>query len=266
NLANNIQSFPLGIFGVSFAMAAFPALASMATKKDKDGLIEVFSDTLRQIMFFVIPATVLLIVLRAQLVRTILGSGLFNWEDTIMTADALALFSLSLFAQAALPLLIRVFFAQQDSKTPFIIGLISAGINIILSWSLSSHWGVAGLALAFSISSFINLVLLWVVLRLQLGSLGEARIFLSVGKILAAALMMGASAQAVKYIVEPYVNMDTFLGILTQGLLAGLAGLVAYGLVGLLLRSQEMLVFKQVWQRRLLKITKATGIDESAGR
>lgn len=266
NLANNLQSFPLGIFGISYAIAAFPAMAALVAKKDKEGLITTFSATLRQIMFFVLPATVLLIVLRAQIVRTILGNGLFNWEDTVMTADTLALFSLSLFAQAALPLVIRVFFAQHDSKTPFIIGLVSAGINIILSWALSSHWGVAGLALAFSISNVINLVLLWLILRIHLGTLGEAGIFLSVGKITAAALMMGISAQAVKYVIEPYINMNTFLGVFAQGLAAGIVGLMIYFLVGLLLKSPEMLVFKDVWHKRLLKMTKATGIDESLGR
>ena len=168
-------------------------------------------------MFFVIPATALLIVLRAQIVRVILGSGLFNWQDTIMTADTLALFSLSLFAQASLPLLIRVFFARHDSRTPFFIGLIAAGVNIFLSLLLAKTMGVAGLGLAFSVSSVVNLGLLWFILRLEIGDLQEGRIFISIGKILVAAIMLGITAQAAKYLIEPLVNMETFLGIYDPG-------------------------------------------------
>ncbi len=266
NFANNLQSFPLGIFGVSYAIAAFPALASFAAQKNKQGLVETFSAAFRQIMFFVIPASVLLIVLRAQIVRVILGSGLFNWQDTIMTADTLALFSISLFAQAVLPLLVRVFFAYHDSRTPFYIGLISAGANIILSLLLGKKMGVAGLGLAFSISSILNMVLLWLVLRLKLGSLSEKQIFISVGKILIAGLMMGLFIQSFKYIIEPAVRMNTFLGILLQGLIAGLVGLAVYFTVGLILRSPEMLVFKEICQKHLFRKKLPVELDESAGR
>ena len=97
NLANNLQSFPIGIFGISFAVAAFPALAAQAFDREK--LIINFSRIFRQILFFIIPATVLLFTLRAQIIRVILGTGEFNWEDTILSIDTLAYFAISLFAR-----------------------------------------------------------------------------------------------------------------------------------------------------------------------
>jgi len=79
NFANNLQFFPIGIFGVSFAIAAFPVFSANAFDRDK--LVDNFSQTFRKILFFIIPATVLIIALRAQIIRVVLGSGKFNWQD-----------------------------------------------------------------------------------------------------------------------------------------------------------------------------------------
>src|SRR3989338_11285854 len=145
NFANNLQSFPVGIFGISFAIAAFPAMSAAAF--DKKNLVKDLSQTVRQILFFIIPSTVLLLALRAQIIRVILGTGQFDWQDTVLTIDTLGFFCLSLFAQALIPLLVRVFYARLTAKTPFIIGLIAALANIFLSIWLSDRLGVAGLAL-----------------------------------------------------------------------------------------------------------------------
>ncbi|MCK5357856.1 MAG: murein biosynthesis integral membrane protein MurJ, partial [Elusimicrobiales bacterium] len=146
NFANNLQSFPIGIFGISFAVAAFPTISAIAFDKPK--LINNFSKVIRQILFFIVPATVLLLTLRAQIIRVILGTGQFNWEDTLLTIHTLGFFTLSLFAQASIPLLARVFYARHNSLTPFYIGLSSALVNLILSLVLVRILGVAGLALA----------------------------------------------------------------------------------------------------------------------
>jgi len=242
NLANNLQSFPIGIFGISFAIAAFPAFSAVAfSKKD---LIASFSSTLRQILFFIVPSTVLLITLRAQVIRVILGTGNFDWEDTVLTMNTLAFFCLSLFAQASLPLLVRVFYARHDSKTPFLIGLFSAIVNVALSLWLAKRLGVEGLALAFSLASILNFILLWLALRFSLGQMDEIKILVAVIKFSAASLACGITVQGVKVIIWPFVDMTKFLGVLTQGLAAGLAGIFIYAAVCSLLRSEE---FISVW-------------------
>ncbi len=242
NLANNLQSFPIGIFGISFAIAAFPAFSAAAfSKKD---LVASFSSTLRQILFFIVPSTVLLITLRAQIIRVILGSGRFDWEDTILTMNTLAFFSLSLFAQASLPLLVRVFYARHDSKMPFLVGLFSATVNVVLSLWLVGKMGVAGLALAFSLSSIINFILLWLALRFYLGNMDEVKILVAVIKFSAAALACGITVQGMKIVIWPFIDMTKFWGVLTQGLVAGIAGIFIYAAVCSLLRSEE---FISVW-------------------
>ncbi|NCU42113.1 MAG: murein biosynthesis integral membrane protein MurJ, partial [Candidatus Moranbacteria bacterium] len=83
NLANNLQSIPLALVGVSFAVAVFPKLSQLASDGDMKEFSEVFLKTLRRILYFVIPATVFLILLRAQIVRVVLGGGIFDWKDTV---------------------------------------------------------------------------------------------------------------------------------------------------------------------------------------
>ena len=260
NFANNLQSFPIGIFGISFAVAAFPVLS--ATAFDKEKLIRNFSYTLRQILFFIIPATVLLITLRAQIIRVIYGTGEFSWTDTVLTIETLGFFALSLFAQATIPLLTRVFYARQNSRIPFYIGLIVVVANIFLSLFLAPRLGVAGLALAFSLSNILNFIILWMWLYFEIGDLDQARIVKSVLKFSVAALSAGLVVQFSKTLIWPFIDMTKFMGVLTQGLTAGIAGLASYFLISCLLRSQEALDLVEVLRKRLPFSKKTKKIDD----
>ncbi|PIR93192.1 murein biosynthesis integral membrane protein MurJ [Candidatus Falkowbacteria bacterium CG10_big_fil_rev_8_21_14_0_10_43_10] len=243
NLANNLQSFPIGIFGISFAVAAFPTLSSLVDSQQ--ALIKNFSKVLRQIIFFILPATVFILTLRAQIIRIILGSGHFGWEDTILTMDTLTFFSLSLFAQATIPLLVRIFYVRKNSKTPFVVGLISAAANVFLSFWLAQKMGVAGLALAFSIASIINFALLWLILKVELGDLDEVAILYSTLKISLASVGAGLAVQAMKLIIgnSSIINMHKFWGVFTQAFIAGIFGLLIFILICWVLRSEELYNF-----------------------
>ena len=259
NLANNLQSFPIGIFGISFAVAAFPVLSAVAFDKKK--LVANFSLVFRQILFFIVPATVLLLALRAQIVRVILGSGVFDKADSLATTYTLGFFTISLFAQASIPLLVRVFYARHNSKTPFYIGLFSVIVNIVLSYILpkiavtkyivvsgeivlqSAPMGISGLALAFSIASIVNFILLWIVLRLEIGKLDEEKILRSALKFSIAAIAAGIAIQGIKVLIEPYLNMTKTLGFFSQGLVAGVFGILVYIAFCSLFKSEELLYF-----------------------
>lgn len=263
NLANNLQFFPIGIFGISFAVAAFPTLSAIAFNKRE--LVKNFSSTIRQILFLIIPATVLLITLRAQIVRVILGTGQFNWEDTVLTINTLGFFAISLFAQAIIPLLIRVFYARHNSHTPFYIGLFSVAVNLFLSLWLVRRFGISGLALAFSISSILNFILLWLVLRFEIGNMDELRILTSTIKFSAAAIASGITVQGVKLVIWPFIDMTKFWGVLSQGLASGLFGLFIYIAVCSILKSEEL---SNLWNaiKRRLPFKKVEAEDQGEAR
>ncbi len=249
NLANNIQSFAIGIFGISYAVAAFPALAESANNKSK--LIEHFSNTTRQILFFMIPAGVFLITLRAQIIRVVLGTGAFDWSATILTFQTLGFFALSLFAQALVALQSRVFYALKDSRTPFFIGLITVVANVLLSLYLGKKMGVAGLALAFSLANILNFILLWLALWFRIGNLDHPKILMAAIKFSVAGVVAGFGIQFIKNIIGVSIDMTRFYGILTQAGLASLFGFVLYLLFLWLLRTEELYSFVDLIKRHL---------------
>jgi putative peptidoglycan lipid II flippase len=254
NFANNLQSFPLGIFGVPFALAIFPVLSRHHAREEREEFIEDFSKIFRQILFFVVPASVLLIVFRAQIVRVVLGSGQFDWEDTILTFQSLGIFSASLFAQCLLPLLARSFYALHNTKVPFFTGIVSEIVNLALAIFLSRTFGVLGLVWAFSASSVVNMILLLLILRKKLGGLDGEKIFFSTVRILFSALAAGAAAQISKYIVEPRVNLDTFVGVFSQLAAGAAAGIAIYLISSKLLRLEEFESVKKLLTGKFLRL------------
>lgn len=279
NLANNLQSFPLGIFGVSFAVAALPVLSSLAAKRKTDDFVSTLSATFRQTLFFIVPISILFYVLRAQIVRVILGSGSFDWYDTRLTAASLAIFSLGLFAQGALPLLVRGFYALHNSKTPFYIGSFTVIINflalVVFRWAFSfDNWfsfsalailkmddlwqlvdlRVLALPMAISFSSVVNLILLMIWLRRLIGRLDGRKIVSSSFRIIFASLGAGLFAYGLLRLINQLVVTETFIGIAIQGFFAGIIGLLGYWLIGYLFKMEEMTIFIASMKRQLFKV------------
>ncbi|MBT4894909.1 oligosaccharide flippase family protein, partial [bacterium] len=118
NLSFNLQSVPLTIIGVSYSVAAFPTLAKMFSNGQKKDFLEQVLTASKHIIFWSFPAIVLFIILRAQIVRVILGSGEFDWADTRLTAAALALFAVSIAAQGLVLLFVRGYYAAGNTKKP----------------------------------------------------------------------------------------------------------------------------------------------------
>jgi len=251
NFAYNIYAFPLGIIAASYAVAAFPTMTRYAQEKDWKSFGQSFSSAFRQILFFIIPASALLIVLRAQIVRVVLGAGMFDWNDTILTITTLQFLIFGLFADALVLLLVRGFFAVEDTTTPFILGIFDTLIRVTTAYFLSRYLGVAGMAIGFASGCVVYAVLLWLFLRRRVGDMDRKKIFSSIIKILIASLLAALAAYGALRVFDDLVNMKTFLGIFTQGLVAGLFGIAIYVIVGLTLRSEEMLGFWQVITHRL---------------
>ena len=269
NLANNLQYFPVGIIGISFALAAFPTLSELVAQKNEERFREELSSTIRQIIFLIVPLTILFLLLRAQIVRTLLGSGKFDWDATIATANTLAFFSLSLFAQSLIPLLTRGFYALHNTKTPLFVAFISTLITIILSLSLKETFGIVGLAMAFSLGCIFQTAVLWVTLRNHIKTLHEGKMLHSLYKISIAGVVMALAIQLSKGPIASVVNMQRFWGIFIQGLVTGIIGVVVYGLICYLLRTEEMLHLLRTLNRRWLTLRGVVGEvnkgDELAG-
>lgn len=253
--AYNLQSLPWGVIGVSFSLAVFPVLSQSSAKKDWPDFLRNFSGAFRQILFLIIPLSVLLLVLRTQIVQAVFGHGFFGLSQfspraVVLTSQSLFYFSLGLFALGLNPLLWRAFFSLENSKTPLLIGFIASSVNVAGSLILIRYLSVAGLALAFALASLVRTGLAWIFLKKEVRKffalsqekeiLDERRIFLSLVKIISAGLSAGLAAYGTLFLIAPLLNLETFLGIFIQGLAAGLAGLLVYVLLAFLLRMPEM--------------------------
>ncbi len=268
SLANNIQSVPLGLFGISFATAAFPTLSAYWAQKKKEQFIQSFSRTFRNIMFFAIPFSVVFIVLRAQIVRVVLGAGKFDWEDTILTFQALGIFALSLFAQSLIPLLARAFYSIHNTKIPFFVGLFSGAVNLFLALFLIKEYEMLGLVFAFTFSSILNMLLLLFLLRRKIGSLGERAIIRSTWRIIFATFIMAIFMQATKHGMSYVVNMETFLGVFFQMTVSFIVGVGVFILAGKFIKIQELDYFINGCKKRLFlkpKIVYDDSRDEIGG-
>jgi putative peptidoglycan lipid II flippase len=180
------------------------------------------------------------LLLRAHIVRVILGAGKFDWEATYLTAQTLGYFAVSLVAQSLVPMLARSYYADQDTKTPVKIAIVTLMMNIGLSLLLSHRFGILGLAAAYSFSNVLNMILLLAVLRIRHGDLDDRVIIRSTVKILMASAVMGVIIWLSLRAVLPGVNTHTRIGIFLQGAISGIAGLTVYGIIALVFRFDEV--------------------------
>jgi putative peptidoglycan lipid II flippase len=254
--AYNLNFFAIGAVAVPYSIAAYPTFCEQLAKDDRQGFIKSFSSTVRQILFFMIPATVLFVLLRAQVVRVVLGAGQFGWSETITTANTLGIFVLSLVAQSIVYILVRAYFAKADTFTPLVMGLVSAIVNIFTALFFTKIFGVLGFGMAYSISAVIQVALLWVPLRLKVGGLDESKIAKSMLTLSLSGLACALITQAAKTVVVRWIPLETFWAVLLQGLFAGLLGLAVYCLVAWFLKSEELHDFLSGLKRKLLTKTK----------
>lgn len=240
NFANNIQTVPTVVFGGSMATAIFPTLTNAISNEEHDKYCNYLNKTIRTITFVLIPISVVMILLRAQLVRLILGSGYFVWSDTKTTAITLGFFAISLLPQGLLPLFARAFYAVKDTKTPMIIGIISAIIGIISAYLLVPKYQVGGLALAFGVSSYFNALLLYIWLTKMPCYSPDKQFFPSIMKILLISLIMAFVMQFLKHFISGYVDMGTFMGVLTQTVIASLVSLAVFVAISKMFKLEEL--------------------------
>lgn len=266
NLANNLQSFPVGVFAISYAVAAFPLLSRSASVKDRNSFVEILGSSARKITFLILPVTAVFYLLRAQIVRLALGAGVFSWEDTIRTATVLGIFTASLLGQALVPLYARAFYALQNTRTPFWISVVSEVVNIGMALLLFTQFGVAGLAIAFSCATYVNLLLLCWQLRRQYGPLQGWTYLRSFFVTGIASVAMIAAGYPVRQLIGTLFPLRTVAQVALQAVAAGTVALAAFFLVAWLFRSPELAEFLGAMNRKLFRQKgPISGAEEAQG-
>lgn len=245
NFANNLQSVPLGIFGISFSIAAFPRLSALAARENMEKFNYVFSRTFKRILFFVIPSSLIIFSLRAEIVRAVLGAGEFDWEDTEYTLWVLGFLALSLFAQSTVPLLTRCFYALENTKTPFYAALISESVNILLVVVLIERFEILGLAIAFSLASIVNMATLFFLLDKKFKDVKKSAMFTPIIKILIASAFLVLAIYLTRHALSNFIHLRTLGEVVAQLIIAGGMGVSVFLIACYWLGVEEFNDFKK---------------------
>jgi putative peptidoglycan lipid II flippase len=238
--ADRLVQFPLGIFAVTVGTVVLPTLSRQAAGRDYSGLKRTFNESLRLILFIMLPSTAGLIALREPIVAFLFQRGAFNAVTSQLTADALLYYCLGLWAFAAVRVLLPVFYALQNSWVPVKSAVVSIGANIILSIVLMKPMGHCGLALATSLASILNFVLLLLSLRFRLGAFEWSALGLTLSKSLLGSVIMGSGVWLVGHYVRARGHQTSLLLQVAGSIGIGVA---LYFSSAKVLRLQELKLF-----------------------
>ncbi len=192
--ADRLMEFPLGIFAIAVGMASLPSLSGLASQGKMEELKETLSFTFRLVSFISVPAMVGLIALKTPIVNLLFQRGLFDYSATEKTAFALLFYSVGLWAIAGARTIVPAFYSLQDTWTPLKIALICLGANVIFIAILIFPLKHGGLALATSLSSTLNLILLFWKLNSKLGKIDMRKNIKSLLRDVLCSLPMGVVA------------------------------------------------------------------------
>lgn len=274
SLSFNLQSVPLAIIGVSYSLAAFPTLSRLFNNGDMENFVKHIARVARHIIFWSIPVMVMFIILRAQIVRTVFGGGEFDWNDTKLTSAALAIFSLSVVAQSLTLLFVRGYYSAGETKKPLIFAVISIAVTIFSAITLVHIFNineafryyigdilrvadtpgvvVLMLPLAFSFGQLINTLLLWISFDHKYRWFSDA-LWKTIFHSVSASVIAGAVTVYILRVLGDVLNLNTLLGVFSQGLISGLAGISCGAFFLFIIKNEEIMVILHTLNKKIFK-------------
>ncbi|MEW6139630.1 MAG: murein biosynthesis integral membrane protein MurJ [Thermodesulfobacteriota bacterium] len=189
--ADRLVELPLGVFAIALGTAVLPSMSRQAADGDITGLGHTVGFSLRLIAFFTIPAMVALILLRTPIVALLFQRGKFSAFDTEQTAVALLWYTAGLWAFSGLKVVTQAFFSLKDTRTPVYISVVAVAVNLVAGLILMGPMLQGGLALATSLASALNLLILFWILLGRLETFPGKDLVVSLARITAASSLMG---------------------------------------------------------------------------
>ncbi len=282
NLSKNLGLTPVSLIGAPLSVAVFPLLSRKWAQGDKEGFWKEFAKVFRMILFLALPLGVLIFVLRAQVVRLILGGGKWGWRATRLSAASLGVFAWVLFASCFILLFKKVLYSLQKPTTP----ALSEGVNFIVTVGFSFlllGWLAPGGALEESFSRFLKvegniqvltfplalasatvvqfLFLLYFLIK-ETKTKEELEILASFGKTAVLSLLSGLTSWVLLRPLSSLFPLETFWNVFLQAGFSSLAGISFYLLSAWLLDLPELDLFISELRRGLFEKYRAGGYNK----
>jgi putative peptidoglycan lipid II flippase len=245
--ADRLVEMPLGIFAIALGSAALPSMSRLASSGDLKGLGDSVSFSLRLIAFFIIPASVGLIVLREPIVSVLFQHGRFTSTDTIETSYALLWYTAGLWAFSGLKVVTQAFFSLKDTRTPLWVSLFAVVVNLGAGILLMNPMKHGGLALATTIAATFNFLILFLILIRRIKWFEISAFLASIARISAASFIMGV-----------FLVLMREFGLWSQGinwenlavlLACVMGGVGVYGICAYFLKCEQMRSIKSVFRK-----------------
>ena len=277
--ASNLETVPLALIGSSYAVAAFPALSEASALERREEFTRILSASARHIILWSIVSLGLIAVLRAHIVRVILGTGAFDWNATRLTAALLAILAVGLAAQGIVLLFSRALYAARQSWRPLAYQLMGGVLTVLLAMTFLA---MPSDGLPMTVSSFLKVAdipgtqILLLALAVTLG-----QVFLALLSLLAlrniapglfrmlsrslldgivAAFAGGAAAYAVLVFEGGIAPLTTLAAVFTQGLIAGIVGLATSAFALFFVENEEF----RIVVNALLRLVKSPDEQSAA--
>ncbi len=241
-----IFTMPQVVLAQALGIAILPTFSAQAAKNDIDGLRRSLNEALRLLFVLALPATAGLLALGGLVVKVLFEYGRFDAGSTALVTGALVAYTLGLVSHSVLELVVRGFYALKDTWTPVWVGALAMGLNVILSIVfalLFQSLGAAGLALANTVATTIEVAVLAWLLRERLGGLALRSLASVTVRVGLAALLMGFGLVVWLMLMQAQSSWLTLAGGI------GLGGIVYWGLIWVLGVSEARQIPELIFRR-----------------
>lgn len=244
-IAQQLTNLPIRLIGVTIGQASLPFFAKETAKNNLAGLAKMVNDSILQMLYLALPASAIILVLRIPLVRLAYGAGSFPWTETVTTGKLVAMFAIAIAAGSLSHIIIRVFYALHDTKTPFIINLISTTINVGLSYYFLFviKTGIVGMAFAITVADIIETTILTIILY-HVAQFSLSQIIKPFGKMLLAAIITAISLWVPLRVLDQVIFDTTrTVPLIILTVIVVIIGIAVYLSISYVLRIRELEVF-----------------------
>jgi len=239
NFGLRIMLILVGLFGQAVGTASFPFLARLVAENKLNDMNRLLNHTLRFIAL-VIPFSVLLMVLRSEVVRIIFQRGKFDTAATALTAEVLMYLLVGAFAFAAYTIVVRGYFATQNTLFPAFYGTIVVILSIPLYLLGMNLMGVRGVALAVSLSGIFQVTVLYTLWNIRSNNTESRSVYVFYVKIMCFTAVLGIFLAWFKSTALFWIDSTTFRGSLMVSFLTGAVFLVILLTAGYGLKIKEV--------------------------
>jgi len=249
--ATRLMTLPIRLFGVPIGQAAFPFLSQQSSLEERKTFNSLLIQSVNQVLFFTLPASILLLVLRVPIVRLVYGASSVPWADTLLLARLVGVLAVSVAAQAVRHILVRASYALENTRGPLLISVAIMLVTFAGGWYVTEYTSLQmlGLALVLSLAGILETILLYIyVYRLTLFSLIDS--LWTMTKMTWCSVVMAYSLYVpMRELDITIIDTSRTVGVIILTAIVSAIGFAVYLFLCWLFKVKELQMVVKAWKR-----------------